>query len=78
MARLKEQPGLDLVVLGCGDLMQTLMRHGLVDVYVLLIHPLVLGRGRRLFNDDGRHAALRLVKSVPTTTGVVIATYQPS
>lgn len=78
VARLKEQPGLDLVVLGCGDLMQTLMRHALVDVYVLLIHPLVLGRGRRLFKDDARHTALRLVKCLPTTTGVVIATYEPS
>ena len=78
VARLKEQPGLDLVVLGCCDLMQSLMRHGLVDEYVLLIHPLVLGRGRRLFNDDARHSALRLVKSVPTTTGVVIATYRPA
>ncbi len=78
VARLKEQPGKDMVVLGCGDLMQTLMRHGLVDVYVLLIHPLVLGRGRRLFNDEAHRMALRLVKSVTTTTGVVIATYQPS
>ena len=54
VARLKEQPGKDLVVLGSGDLMQTLMRHGLVDEYVLLIHPLVLGRGRRLFADDAQ------------------------
>jgi dihydrofolate reductase len=77
VARLKEQPGKDLTVLGCGDLMQTLMRHGLVDAYVLLIHPLVLGRGRRLFNDDAPRSALRLVKSVPTTTGVIIATYHP-
>jgi dihydrofolate reductase len=75
--RLKEQPGKDLTVLGCGDLMHTLMRHGLVDVYVLLIHPLVLGRGRRLFNDDAPRSALRLVNSVPTTTGVIIATYHP-
>ena len=78
VARLKEQPGPDMVVLGCGDLMQTLMRQRLVDAYVLLIHPLVLGRGRRLFDDDGLHTALRLVKSVPTTTGVVIATYHPA
>jgi dihydrofolate reductase len=78
VARLKQQPGKDLVVLGCGDLMQTLMRHGLVDVYVLLIHPLVLGGGRRLFNEEAQRTALRLVKSVTTTTGVVIATYQPS
>ena len=75
VAQLKQQPGLDLVILGCGDLLQTLMRHRLVDSYVLLIHPLVLGRGRRLFNEDGSHAALRLANSVTTTTGVVISTY---
>jgi dihydrofolate reductase len=77
VARLKEQPGKDVAVLGCGNLMQTLMRHGLVDAYVLLIHPLVLGRGQRLFNDDSPRRALRLVDSVTTTTGVVIATYHP-
>jgi dihydrofolate reductase len=77
VARLKGQPGKDLTVLGSGDLLQTLARHGLVDAYVLLIHPLLLGRGRRLFGDDAPRAALRLVESVTTTTGVVIATYQP-
>ena len=54
------------------------MRHGLVDAYTLLIHPLVLGRGRRLFNNEGTRAVLRLVNSVTTTTGVVIATYHPA
>jgi dihydrofolate reductase len=78
VARLKEQPGKDIVVLGSGDLLQTLMRHGLVDLYVLLIHPLVLGQGRRLFGDEAQRSALHLVKSVTTTTGVVIGTYQPS
>ena len=78
VARLKEQPGKDIAVLGSGDLLQTLMRRGLVDQYVLLIHPLVLGRGRRLFNDDAPRSALRLLDSVTTTTGVMIATYQPS
>jgi dihydrofolate reductase len=77
VARLKEQPGKDLTVLGSGDLLQTLMRRGLVDVYVLLIHPLLLGRGRRLFGDDAQRSALRLVGSVTTTTGVMIATYRP-
>jgi dihydrofolate reductase len=78
VAELKEQSGNDLVVLGSGDLIQSLMRHDLVDEYVLLIHPLVLGSGRRLFIDGGSSAALRLVDTKPTTTGVVIATYQPS
>ncbi len=75
VARLKEEPGKDLVVLGSGELVQSLMRHNLVDAYVLLIHPLVLGSGRRLFPDGGAVAALRLVDTKTTTTGVVIATY---
>jgi len=77
VAKLKEQPD-DLVVLGSGELVQSLMRSNLVDEYVLLIHPLVLGSGRRLFTDGGSPAALRLVDTQTTTAGVVIATYQPA
>ena len=77
VAELKEQPD-DLVVLGSGELVGSLMRAGLVDEYVLLIHPLVLGSGRRLFPDGGASTALRLVDTKTTTTGVVIATYQPA
>jgi dihydrofolate reductase len=77
VAKLKQQPDNDLVVLGSGELVQSLMRANLVDEYVLLIFPLVLGSGRRLFTDGGASAALRLVDSKTTTTGVVIATYQP-
>ena len=76
VARLKEELGKDLVILGSGELVQSLMRRNLVDEYVLLIHPLVLGSGRRLFADGGAFAALRLVGIKTTTTGVVIATYQ--
>src|SRR6266571_77773 len=78
VASLKEEPGKDLVVLGSGELVQSLMRRNLVDAYVLLIHPLVLGSGRRLFPDGGASAALRLVDTKTTTTGVVIVTYQPA
>jgi len=78
VARLKEQSGKDLLVLGSGELVQSLMRRNLVDEFVLLIHPLVLGSGRRLFADGGAFAALRLVATSTTTTGVVIATYQPA
>jgi dihydrofolate reductase len=78
VARLKQQPGKDLTVLGSGALIQSLRRRDLVDRYVLLIHPLVLGWGRRLFPDGGPSAALRLVDTTTTTTGVVIATYQPA
>jgi dihydrofolate reductase len=66
----------DLTVLGSGELIRTLMERDLVDEFVLTIHPLVLGTGRRLFGDDGPPATLELVDATPTTTGVVIATYQ--
>lgn len=73
--RLKEQPGKDLVVLGSGDLVRSLMRDRLIDDLVLLIHPLVLGTGRRLFGDDGVCSTLRMVDAKTTSKGVVIATY---
>jgi dihydrofolate reductase len=78
VARLKDGPGKDLVILGSGELLQSLMAHDLVDRYILLIHPLVLGSGRRLFVDGGPSAALQLLDSKTTTTGVVIATYRPA
>jgi dihydrofolate reductase len=76
VAKLKEEPGKDIVVLGSGGLIESLRRSNLIDQYVLLIHPLVLGSGRRLFN-DGSAAPVRLVDMKTTTKGVVIATYQP-
>jgi dihydrofolate reductase len=75
VAALKAQPGSDLVVLGSGELVQTLMQHGLIDEWVLMIHPLVLGSGRRLFSETGDRAALRLVDAKASPSGVVIATY---
>jgi dihydrofolate reductase len=77
VARLKEEDGLDLLVMGSGVLAESLRRRGLVDEYILMIHPLVLGSGRRLFADGGT-SSFALVKSVPTTTGVIIATYRVS
>jgi dihydrofolate reductase len=78
VARLKQEQDDDLGVLGSGELVQSLMRRNLVDQYLLTIHPLVLGSGRRLFTDGGAYASLRLVDAITTTTGVVIATYQPA
>jgi dihydrofolate reductase len=78
VAKLKKQPGKDIGVLGSGELVQSLMQHDLVDTYILLIHPLVLGSGRRLFRDGSPFGKLRLVDSVTTTTGVVIGTYEPA
>jgi dihydrofolate reductase len=78
VARLKGQLAKDLVVLGSGALLHSLMRRNLVDQYVLLIHPLILGSGLRLFTDGGSFATLQLVESKTTTTGVIVATYQPA
>ena len=75
VAALKQQPGKDLVILGSGELAQALMRRNLIDEYLLTIHPLVLGAGRRLFEHPGAYATLRLVDARTTTTGVIIATY---
>jgi dihydrofolate reductase len=76
VAELKQQSGTDIGVLGSGELIRSLMPHGLVDEYLLMIHPLVLGSGRRMFPDGGPPASLELVDSVTTTTGVLIATYR--
>jgi dihydrofolate reductase len=65
----------DLMVLGSGELVRTLAGAGLVDEYLLLIVPRLLGQGRRLFDGDAR-AALRLTECVPTTTGVLITRYR--
>jgi dihydrofolate reductase len=75
VAALKQEPGLDLLVLGSGELIQSLRQRALVDEYVLMIHPLILGPGRRLF-PEGTPAGLRLAETVSTTTGVIIARYQ--
>ena len=77
VAQLKGQSEKDINVMGSGELIQTLMRHDLIDEYLLLIHPLVLGAGRRLFADGGPPASLRLVDSTVSTTGVLIAIYEP-
>jgi dihydrofolate reductase len=75
VAALKQQPGQGLAVMGSGELFRCLHDHGLIDEYILMIHPVVLGSGRRLFADAGLPATLMLVDSVTTTTGVLITTY---
>jgi dihydrofolate reductase len=76
--RLKSQVPGGLVVLGSGELVRCLAAAGLVDEYVLLIHPLVLGVGRRLFEPGTTPAALRVVDTTTTSTGVVIVTLRPT
>ena len=78
VAKLKQDPGADVVVLGSGQLVRSLMRANLIDEWVVLVHPLVLGSGIRLFPDGGPNDALQLIDSKITTSGVVIATYRPA
>ena len=75
VAKLKQQTRKDLVILGSGELIQSLMADDLIDEFVLMIHPVVLGPGRRLFTARGSGASLKLVDTKTSTTGVVIATY---
>jgi len=75
VAELKEELDQDVMILGSGELVRSLMGSDLIDAYTLLIHPLVLGEGQRLFADGGPPADLGLVGSKTTGTGVVIATY---
>ena len=76
IADLKAEPGPDLAIVGSAQLVRSLLAANLIDRYVLLIHPLVLGEGRRLFDEQGPGVDFELVDSVTTTKGVMIATYQ--
>jgi dihydrofolate reductase len=78
VAALKREDGGDLLVLGSTQLVQTLVDRGLVDEFRLMIDPLVLGGGKRIFRDDGALRPLRLLDSQVTTTGAIIATYAPA
>ena len=76
VATIKKKMDKDLVILGSGKLVQSLMQHNLVDEFVLLIHPLVLSSGRRLFADSGRCTPLRLREARTLTNGIVFTTYE--
>jgi dihydrofolate reductase len=76
VAKLKDEPGDEIQVTGSGELVQALIEHDLVDEYRLWIVPLVLGEGKRLFARGTIPAALRLVDTKTSTTGVAIHTYE--
>jgi dihydrofolate reductase len=78
VAALKSQDGPELQVHGSGELLRTLTAAGLVDEYRLLVFPVLLGRGKRLWHDDLRPASLQLVSSRVSSTGVVMAVYTPT
>jgi dihydrofolate reductase len=74
VAELKEQPGQDLLIYGSGDLVDELTRHRLIDEYRLMLHPVIVGSGKRLFNGL-EEIPLRLADTTATETGVVVLTY---
>ena len=76
ISALRDEPGGDLGMMGSSNLAHTLIDNDLVDEYRLMIHPLVLGGGKRLFPDDGKHRSLELIDVTPTSTGVQIHTYR--
>jgi len=78
VAALKQEDGADLHMIGSTELVQVLIEHGLVDEFRLMIDPVTLGGGKRIFRDDGSLRPLRLVNSEVTTTGAILATYAPA
>ena len=76
VARIKQQQGPDLHVWGSGDLLQTLMKHDLVDVFWLMIYPVTLGSGKRLFADGTIPAAFKVTESTTTSKGVIVVSYE--
>jgi dihydrofolate reductase len=78
VAALKQQDGPELQVHGSANLIQTLLRHNLVDRFRLWVFPVVVGSGKRLFADGTVPSGLKLVDSTVSTTGVMIGTYEPA
>jgi class 3 adenylate cyclase len=76
--KLKEQPGKPILIHGSADLVNSLMKHDLIDEYRLMVFPVVLGSGKRLFRDESDIAHLRLVGTRTFSSGVVVLTYQPA
>ena len=77
VAKLKEGRGDDILVNGSGQLVQTLVEHDLVDEYRLMVFPIVLGSGQRLFGDTSDTSSLKLVETKPVGDCVIL-TYQPA
>jgi dihydrofolate reductase len=78
IAELKRRPGKDITIIGSGALVRSLLEDGLLDELRLMVHPVILGRGKRLFEDGEDSKALELVDSRTFGTGVVSLTYRPA
>jgi dihydrofolate reductase len=76
VAKIKQQEGPDLHVWGSGNLIQTLIKHDLIDVFWLMIYPLTLGSGKRLFADGTIPAAFKVTESIVTPSGVIVVNYE--
>jgi dihydrofolate reductase len=76
VAKLKEQPGQNLIMYGCRDLMHSLLEHDLIDEYRVWVHPVVLGKGMSLFKDGVERMALDLVDTTVLSSGVAILEFQ--
>jgi len=78
VAGLKQQPGQDVLIYGSGELVSTLMQHDLIDEYRLMVFPVVVGGGKRLFEDAAETTVLKLVDTKTFDSGVVVLTYEPA
>jgi dihydrofolate reductase len=78
VSRLKQQPGQDILIYGSADLVHTLMQHDLIDEYRIMVHPVVVGSGKRLFRDGSDTKVLRLVETKMLGPDVVVLSYQPA
>jgi dihydrofolate reductase len=76
--KLKQEPGQDILIYGSAKLVNSLMAHNLIDVYRLMVHPIVLGAGNPLFEQGAALGPLKLTDSQSTSTGVVMLTYEPA
>ncbi len=75
--KLKQEPGKDIVIYGSASVIQTLTNYGLIDEYQILVHPLILGGGKPLFSNISQRVSLKLVKTDPRSSGIVVLYYQP-
>jgi len=78
VSKLKQQPGQDILVAGSVELVHTLMQHDLIDEYRIMVHPVVVGSGKRLFKDETDTKVLKLVDTKTFSSGIVVLSYQPA
>ena len=78
IAKLKQQPGQDILIEGSATLVESLAQAGLIDEYTLLVHPAIMGSGKRFFKNGMGLTRLKLVESKPLSLGVVLLCYEPT